>query len=122
MAKKSERYQNESVSFGNPFAALLKPGASSSEAPDTSAEAGSLSKDVQDVRLPKVKSTRIDRAHRGGKTVTVVTFHNDPSDAEKLAWLKAMKKELGVGGAIEDGLVCLQGDQRERLKSSRDVS
>lgn len=117
MAKKSERYQNESVSFANPFAALLKPGASSSETPKASAEADAPATTATEVRLPKVRSARIDRAHRGGKTVTVVTFHNDPSDTEKLAWLKAMKKELGVGGAIEDGVVCLQGDQRERLKS-----
>ncbi len=118
MAKKSERYQNESVSFSNPFAALAGLGASSSEKPvsdrpvDVPPETP-----APEIRLPKVKSTRIERAHRGGKTVTAVSFHNAPSDEEKLAWLKAMKKELGVGGSIEDGVVCLQGDQRERLKT-----
>ncbi|MBR4986754.1 MAG: translation initiation factor [Proteobacteria bacterium] len=116
MAKKSERYQNEKVTFSNPFAALVGAGASASEA-SVPCELPEKTAPAPDVRLPKVRSARIERAHRGGKTVTVVTFHGTPSDDEKNAWLKAFKKELGVGGSIEDGVVCLQGDQRERLKN-----
>ncbi|MBO4349909.1 MAG: translation initiation factor [Proteobacteria bacterium] len=67
--------------------------------------------------MPKVKSTRIERAQRSGKTVTVVTFHGAPTDDAKHAWLKMAKNKLGVGGTIEDENVILQGDQRERLCS-----
>ena len=64
-----------------------------------------------------MKSARLERAHRGGKTVTIVSFHNTPSDEKKLAWLKTARRELGVGGQIEEGEVVLQGDLVERLKS-----
>ena len=69
--------------------------------------------------LPKVKSTRIERAHRGGKTVTVVSFHNAPTEAALNAWLNMAKKTLGIGGSIEGENVVLQGDQTKRIDRCR---
>lgn len=114
MAKKSERWQNEDMAVNNPFAALsgLKSAAPVVTDMSKGDEKALLSKTA---KLPKVKSSRLERAHRGGKTVTVVAFHGTPDDDAKTAWLKAAKTKLGVGGAIEDGTVILQGDQRERL-------
>lgn len=58
---------------------------------------------------------RIEKAGRGGKTVTVV--YDLPRNA---AFLKALsqdlKKACGVGGAVQETAVEVQGDQRERVR------
>ncbi|MBX7107356.1 MAG: translation initiation factor [Chitinophagales bacterium] len=57
---------------------------------------------------------RIEKNHRGGKTVTVVdgfTGHTD--DLEILG--QQLKKKCGVGGSVKDGLILMQGDLKERL-------
>lgn len=113
MAKKNERWQNDHGSLNNPFASLL------SAPPPVVSEIQEMAdkpEPTKVIKLPKVKSSRLERAHRGGKTVTVVAFHGSPDDAAKQAWLKSAKTKLGVGGALEEGAVILQGDQRERLK------
>ena len=57
---------------------------------------------------------RLERKGHGGKEVTVVSHMElSPKDLEK--WLKSLKSELGCGGAIDEGMIYLQGDQRERL-------
>ena len=119
MAKPKDKWQPESGNLSsNPFAALsgLKKsdGTANTAAAESVPESEKTAK-PEEIRLPKVKSCRLERAHHGGKTVTVVNFHGSPSEEAKLAWVKAMKKELGVGGMIEEGIVMLQGDQRERL-------
>jgi translation initiation factor 1 len=56
---------------------------------------------------------RMERAGRGGKTVTVVEkLGLPPRDLE--AWLGELKRALGCGGVIEGGALVLQGDTRER--------
>ena len=53
---------------------------------------------------------------RGGKAVTLVTgLPDDPAALKKRA--KILKQRCGVGGAIKDGVVEIQGDQRELIKS-----
>ncbi len=115
MAKK-ERWQNDDSALQNPFAALAGMKTSAVESDKTPKSADAVAK-TKKTSLPKVKSSRLERAHRGGKTVTVVAFHGTPTDDDKMAWLKAAKTKLGVGGALEDGVVVLQGDQRERVGS-----
>ena len=52
---------------------------------------------------------------RGGKAVTVVT--GLPGSAEELkARAKMLKQRCGVGGAIKDGNIEIQGDQRTIIK------
>ncbi len=63
-----------------------------------------------------VAKLRIEKAGRGGKTVTVV--YDLPRNA---AFLKELAQELkracGTGGAVGDGSVELQGDLRERVRA-----
>jgi len=56
---------------------------------------------------------RMERAGRGGKTVTVVEKLGLPR-RELEAWLADMKRGLGCGGVVEGDALVLQGDSRER--------
>lgn len=62
-----------------------------------------------------VAKLRVEKAGRGGKTVTVV--YDLPRNA---AFLKELAQELkracGTGGAVGDGTVELQGDLRARVR------
>ncbi len=52
-------------------------------------------------------------AHRGGKTVTVVTGFTGIGQAEKETLAKEMQKACGAGGTMKEGRIEIQGDQRE---------
>jgi translation initiation factor 1 len=52
-------------------------------------------------------------AHRGGKTVTVVTGFTGIGLAEKETLAKEMQKACGAGGTVKEGRIEIQGDQRE---------
>jgi translation initiation factor 1 len=54
-------------------------------------------------------------AHRGGKTVTVVTGFVGIGQAEKEALAQRMQKACGAGGTVKDGRIEVQGDQREAV-------
>lgn len=57
---------------------------------------------------------RIERNHRGGKTVTVVDgFIGSTADLEVLG--QQIKKKCGVGGSVKDGLILIQGDLKDRV-------
>lgn len=54
------------------------------------------------------------RRGRGGKTVTLVT--GVPVSAQALRDLTSdLKKRCGTGGAAKDGIIEIQGDQRDAL-------
>jgi translation initiation factor 1 len=57
---------------------------------------------------------RLERKGRGGKEATLVEKLDLPAAALG-AWLDEAKRALGCGGAVEDGALALQGDQRERV-------
>ena len=62
-----------------------------------------------------VAKLRLERARRGGKTVTVVD--GLPRNAKFLAALAAeAKRACGTGGAAKETTVELQGDHRDRLR------
>lgn len=52
---------------------------------------------------------------RGGKAVTLITGLALPGEELK-ALARALKQKCGVGGALKDGVVEIQGDQRAVLK------
>ncbi|MDK2743759.1 MAG: translation initiation factor [Nitrospira sp.] len=52
-------------------------------------------------------------AHRGGKTVTVVTGFVGIGQSEKEQLAKQMQKVCGAGGTVKDGRIEIQGDQRD---------
>jgi translation initiation factor 1 len=57
---------------------------------------------------------RIEKQHRGGKTVTVIDgFIGRDEDREQLG--KTLKQKCGTGGSVKDGLILLQGDMKERI-------
>ena len=56
----------------------------------------------------------IERKGRGGKTVTVVKdFIGREDDLKTLGRL--LKTKCGVGGAVKDGEILIQGEWRERV-------
>ncbi len=62
-----------------------------------------------------VAKLRMEKAGRGGKTVTVVD--GLPRNASFLKDLcQDLKRACGTGGAVGDGAVELQGDLRERVR------
>lgn len=54
-------------------------------------------------------------AHRGGKTVTVVTNFVGIGLDEKQALAKKMQKRCGTGGTVKEGNIEIQGEQRESV-------
>ncbi|WP_420551019.1 translation initiation factor [Litorivicinus lipolyticus] len=53
---------------------------------------------------------RLEKKGRGGKSVTTVTgLAMNADDIKSLG--RALKKSVGVGGAVKDGIIEIQGDQ-----------
>ena len=59
---------------------------------------------------------RVQRERKGrrGKTVCLITGVLSPQAGQR-ALLKHLKSQLGTGGALKDGVIEIQGDQRERI-------
>ena len=56
----------------------------------------------------------LEKAHRGGKSVSVIRGVMSPA-AGKEALLKLLKNKLGTGGTIKDDEIEIQGDQRDKI-------
>lgn len=57
----------------------------------------------------------IERHHRGGKTVTLVTgFVGTDDDLQALG--RRLKNKCGVGGSAKDGEIIIQGEHADRVK------
>jgi len=101
----------------NPFASLNLEGLPDgpSEVPESSGANSNTSK-----RGAKNKNRgRVDiirqTAHRGGKTVTLISGFVGIGMPEKESLAKQMQKSCGVGGTVKDGNIEIQGDQREKV-------
>ena len=100
----------ESVTWTSPFAALRHMNLPS--APNiTPREVAPAAQKKNRGRVDIIRHT----AHRGGKTVTVVTGFTGigPAEIERLA--KEMQKASGAGGTVKEGQIEIQGDQRESV-------
>lgn len=84
-----------------------------------STETGRIKEEKPAATIPQgdgIVRIRRETAGRNGKGVTTVT--GVPLDEVKLKDLaKALKVLCGVGGAVKDGVIEIQGDQREKLKA-----
>jgi len=75
---------------------------------DAKEEVVTIPKNQQKLRL------NMERAGRGGKTVTLVKgFVGSEEDINALC--KLLKQKCGVGGSVKDGEIIIQGDHRQRL-------
>lgn len=109
--KKGEGPAAPAAPFNNPFAALASRRESLPQAPAAPVAAPTAKPEPKG---PARAVVRMERKGRGGKEVTVVEHLELPAPQREV-WLKALKNALGCGGAVEDGTLVLQGDQRERL-------
>ncbi|WP_447984658.1 translation initiation factor [Nitrospira sp. Nam74] len=104
----------EPIVWNSPFAVLknvelppgreVRPDAGPSQAPST---------------VRKKDRGRVDiirqTAHRGGKTVTVVTGFLGISLTEKETLAKEMHKACGAGGTVKEERIEIQGDKRTEV-------
>jgi len=83
--------------------------------PATDCRCAGLRKGREPVPVRVVAKLRLEKAGRGGKSVTVV--YDLPRNAAFLKELcQELKRACGVGGAVRDDAVELQGDLRDRLR------
>ena len=88
------------VKFGNP-----------ENAPDPEPEID----ETNNVRTGRIR-IHLDRKKRGGKVVTLINGFDDEVGDDYLQTLgKRLKTLCGVGGAVKDGEIILQGDHRDRV-------
>jgi translation initiation factor 1 len=100
----------ESITWASPFAALRNM--------DLPAAPNITPRKVEPA-APKKNRGRVDivrhTAHRGGKTVTVVTGFTGIGLTEIESLGKEMQKACGAGGTVKEGRIEIQGDQRESV-------
>jgi translation initiation factor 1 len=83
--------------------------------PDFNYETASNPDDIATLE-PQKQNLRIqlDKKNRGGKTVTLVTnFIGNENDLKELG--KLLKAKCGVGGAVKEGEIIIQGDVKQRV-------
>ena len=100
------------IAWASPFAALKNAGLPLAQVvPPESAPRSTvlLARKKNRGRVDIIRQT----AHRGGKTVTVVTGFTGIGLAEKETLAKEMQKACGAGGTVKEGRIEIQGDQRE---------
>ena len=73
--------------------------------------------EVETLSMSKQKlRVSIEKKGRGGKTVTLVKgFVGKDEDLKSLA--KSLKTKCGVGGAVKDNEIVIQGDLRDKVVS-----
>ena len=105
----------------NPFAALsgaglpaAAPGARKPETPKPDVRRNSPPPNAPQKNRGRV-DVRRETGGRGGKTVTVVDGFVGIGLPEKEQLAKKMRAACGSGGTVKDGVIEIQGDQRETV-------
>lgn len=70
------------------------------------------------VLLPGQQTVTARMEKRGKGKVMTVAAGFDSSASDLPAILKQLKAACGAGGTIEDGVICVQGDQREKVAAT----
>ena len=111
--KKRIPVDGEPVAWKSPFAALknleLPPTPPRDKAQEPATASTGQAKNRGRVDL--IRQT----AHRGGKTVTVVTGFAGIGQDEKERLATEMQKACGVGGTVKEGRIEIQGDKRDEV-------
>ncbi|ACE85239.1 stress response translation initiation inhibitor YciH [Cellvibrio japonicus] len=84
-----------------------------------STETGRIKEDKPTPAIPQgdgVVRIRRETAGRNGKGVTTISGVL-LEDAKLKELAKALKVTCGVGGAVKDGVIEIQGDQRDKVKA-----
>lgn len=112
--KKRIPTSDEPFAWKSPFAALKDV-----TRPSTPMKSNALDLADTTSAAPTRNRGRVDiirsTAHRGGKTVTVVTGFVGISQPEKERLAKAMQKACGAGGTVKEGRIEIQGDHRDTV-------
>ena len=102
------------IVWSSPFAALKNVGLPL--APEV--HTGGAPRDAAAI-APKKNRGRADiirqTAHRGGKTVTVITGFTGIGLNEQETLAKELQKACGAGGTVKEGRIEIQGDHREAV-------
>jgi translation initiation factor 1 len=112
--KKRVPTSGELIPWASPFAALKHvnlPSESNIRSVTRQTEPAPLAPKKNRGRVDIIRQT----AHRGGKTVTVVTGFVGIGQPEKERLAKEMQKACGAGGTVKEGRIEIQGDQRETV-------
>jgi translation initiation factor 1 len=114
MTKKKRISTDAHGSFGqNPFANLDADGLP--QGPEAQPE---MAEPVP-AQAPRKNRGRVDiirqKAHRGGKTVTVVTSFVGIALKEKEELARQMQRTCGTGGTVKEGRIEIQGDKRQEV-------
>lgn len=112
--KKRIPTDGEAVQWKSPFAALKNV-----VLPQTPTDSPAAAREAAPPPASIKHRGRVDiirqTAHRGGKTVTVVTGFTGISQTEKEQLAKRMQTACGAGGTVKEGRIEIQGDQRETV-------
>ncbi|MEO8339039.1 MAG: translation initiation factor [Nitrospirota bacterium] len=112
--KKRILTNGEPIAWARPFTALKNIGRTLTPL----AQPGIASHDAPPI-APQKNRGRVNiirqTAHRGGKTMTVVTGFTGIGQAEQETLAKEMQQACGAGGTVKEGRIEIQGDQREAV-------